>query len=93
MINEQSIYKLIESLKKYGITFSEKDGDFENVVFEKGDFEVKIAHEMFYRKSGLAVCYDNGRKENEIQIKPMTDDMFYNRIKSIVLYLLKVETE
>lgn len=81
----------VESLSKQGIKFSSTDGELDNVIFSKDNKTTKMAHEMFYRKSGRC-CYLAQDKSNYAQVKPITDVMFYEWIKDMVLYCLEIES-
>ncbi len=71
-----AVDKLVSRLEKKGIKFKHSDGEFENVLFSSGDFELKMSHHSFYRYSGIAVlCYGN-EDTNTSKTVDVTDDMY-----------------
>lgn len=82
--------KLVDHFRKQGVLFSPQDGEMNNVVFTKGKKVVKISHNSFYRFSGRAVMYKDGKNEHELSTVEMTDAMFMDIImKPIVDVLIK----
>lgn len=83
------VEKLKEHLNVHGISFSEKEGHLENVVFTKGNDMYKIAWDCFYRFSGLVYMQkgsikedkkskEKQKNENLVDLVYVTDDMFIN---------------
>jgi hypothetical protein len=69
------VEKLIPYLKTKGIEFVPDDG-LENVVFKSKENILKIAHNCFYRYSGIACIYKDGQEKNSIEAVVVTDAMF-----------------
>ena len=73
-----SVDKFISHLKQKGIEFSPSDGDLNNVIFTSPEKVVKISHHSFYRYSGIACIYKEGKHEFSIETIDVTDEMFMN---------------
>ncbi len=81
--------KLVQHFEKDGWTFAPTDGELNNVVFSKGDKQVKISHHSFYRFSGLAQIVSSSGNSNEAQATVVTDEMWFNNyMKPIVQTLM-----
>ena len=78
------VNKLIELVKKDGVTFSPIDGDNDNVVFTKKNKVLKIAHIMFYRYSGICVVQ---KGEDIVELKD--SDFYLVYIKALIDHNLK----
>lgn len=74
---ESHVKKLVNSLSKKGITFSQEDGHLPNVVFSCKEKRFPISWEWFYRVSGIC-SYRVPVGEHFFKDLPMDDDMFYN---------------
>jgi len=78
------INKLISYVKTKGIEFFPKDGDMENVIFRRGEKELKIAYIFFYRFSGISAIHRE-KDQNQVEIVTVTDEMFVNNyLKTLV---------
>lgn len=86
-----AVAKMVASLGKYKIGYSEDDG-MGNALFTRGDRECRVAHEMFFRSSGRCVMVGTDRKTGRDAILPMCDADFYEYMMMIVLHSLGVET-
>lgn len=87
------VEKLVLALSAQGISFQEKDGHLENVVFTKGDIEMKIAYHCFYRYSGMCKIKKEKGK-HLVEWVDVTDDMFINSyMKSIIEHNFKKKEE
>lgn len=111
-IQNKSVQKLISDLQSIGITFEfdQQEVDIigvggeilgkrrlENVIFRRGNSELKIAEYLFFRHGGLCTIYDStksGKKgeENYVRIIPVTDDMFYSMERQSIERTLKMKT-
>lgn len=111
-IQNKSVQKLISDLQSIGITFEfdQQEVDIigvggeilgkrrlENVIFRRGNSELKIAEYLFFRHGGLCAIYDStksGKKgeENYVRIIPVTDDMFYSMERQSIERTLKIKT-
>lgn len=80
------VIKLIQALKKQGLTIELTDGHLNNVVITNGKKTLKISHECFYGYSRQAVnVIDLGK--NKINYVPISQDEYINdRMKSLILY-------
>ncbi len=81
-----AIEKLLVSLRKYNITFQPNDGVLANIVFTKDEIDCKIAYEVFYRYSGRCACVNADGKVEQID-----DKAFYEWVKMLILFSLKIE--
>lgn len=93
-LNTPAVAKLIKELLDIGISAYEDCCGLSNVVFIKGENELKICNDMFYRTTGMCMVLEckKGKKKGEEYAKfvPITDDMFYqNIIKADVLTFFK----
>ena len=70
--------KLISYLKSKGIAFAPDDGKLDNVILTSKDKTVKISHHSFYRYSGIACTYKEGKEKNTLEAVEVTDDMYMN---------------
>lgn len=84
---KSSVDNLISHFKGKGITFSPTDGKFENVVFTLKNKEIKISHHSFYRYSGIACVYKDGKEKNTTESVEVTDDMFMDKFMKPVIEL------
>ena len=72
---EKSVIKLVNYFNKKGVKFKPTDGNFENVIFETNDKQVKISHHSFYRYSGIATL-NRDKGERDVEIIEVTDEMY-----------------
>lgn len=79
--------KLVSYFQNKGINFSPTDGEMENVVFASKDKEVKISHHSFYRYSGIACIYKDGKEKNTTEAIEVTDEMFMNNFMKPIVEL------
>jgi len=77
---------LISSLNKYGIKYIENEGILDNVIFIKDKKVCKISHELFFRYYGRSVYLTKEEKTEK-----MTDKLFYEWYKVLILYCLGIE--
>lgn len=91
------VQKLVSHFEKEGITFSEKDGDLENVVFtgKKNGRVAKISYIIFYRWSGIAFITKAGVEKNSSLWVEVDDKMFYDsfmrQVVDVIINPPKVE--
>jgi len=88
-----AVDKLVNDLKKYNIKYSPTDGELDNVIFETDTRIHKIAHQMFFRlcsKSHYWTVEHKGREEHLIA-HVMNDEKYYDWLKMIILFGLKIE--
>lgn len=85
--------KMLVHLKNKGIDFSPEDVDgFENVTFTSKDKVIKMSKHSFYRFSGIACFYKEGKEKNSSEAFDFTDEMYMNIIiKPIVEGFFKVK--
>lgn len=79
--------KLVQHFQKIGISFSDTDGDMENVVFSSNDKVVRISHHSFYRFSGIACIYKE-KEQNQIIAIEVTNEMFMNNFMKPIVDIL-----
>ena len=111
-IQNKSVQKLISDLQSIGITFEfdQQEVDIigvggeilgkrrlQNVIFRRGNSELKIAEYLFFRHGGLCAIHDStksGKKgeENYVRKIPVTDDMFYSMERQSIERTLKIKT-
>lgn len=83
------VNKLVSYFNGKGITFSPDDGDLRNVVFSRGDKDVKISHHSFYRHSGIVKVYKE-KDNNTFEVIEVTDSIFMeNFMRPIIEKLFK----
>ena len=91
--------KVISDLVKYlhdnhNIHFYDGDGELENVIFENDEKKMKISWDLFYRYSGMIKYFKpTGTKGKVVfgQFEIITDDMFYDRMKLLILYSFGID--
>ncbi len=71
-----SVDKLLFYLQQKGIEFSPSDGSLNNVVFTSKEKVVKISQHSFYRYSGIACIYKDGKHEFSIETIDVTNEMY-----------------
>lgn len=90
---EPIIGKLVSELKNKGVGFKDSDGVLENVVFSYKGKELKIAHQLFYRYSGIS-CIQKEKDKRTIELVLITDEMFLNSyIKPIIENYFKINND
>lgn len=104
----KAIETLIKRLRASGITFEETSASetnvptdrfkklyepIANVVFKKGTEELKISHNLFFRRSGMCRIMKEMMDGGEIKFVPLTDEDFYNGVlrTHIEFYFLEIE--
>jgi len=70
--------RVVSHFKSKNIKFSPIDDNLENVIFYNDKKTYKIAHQLFYRFSGISAITKEAN--NKIEIINITDEMFYNNI-------------
>lgn len=99
-IENKWVQKLIADLAKEDIIFYEDQDEteifgyngkilgkrkLENIVLQRGDKSIKISKDIFFRISGLSTIIDKvGKNEFYKEIK-VTDEMFYQMQKMLIL--------
>ncbi len=89
---QSAVDKLVLHFKNQGVNFYPVDGSHENVIFISKNKEVRISHHSFYRYSGIACVYKEGKEKNSIETVEVTDEMFLNNfMKPIIELRLKAK--
>lgn len=82
---KKEIVKLLDYLKKKDIDFIDNDNGLENIILKNKTIKLKIAKKLFFRQSGIACIYKDGKEKNSVEIIEVTDDMFYDSyLKQII---------
>ena len=87
-----AITKLAKTLDKlHGIRFYDIGPNVR--IIDQGGKELIIAKQCFYRESGMCMTHVDGDKKNEVIIKPITEDMWFNvQLRGIIEYNFKKMT-
>jgi hypothetical protein len=81
--------KLIQHFKGKGLTIN-LDGENENVIVTGGTKVAVMSQHSFYRYSGLACVYKDGKEKNSSEAVEVTDEMWFAQyIKPIIEVLTK----
>ena len=106
-IENKFLQKCLTDLKNIGISFEfdqdETDvyafyGEYlgrrklDNVVFRRGEHELKICNWIFFRKGGISCIVEQKsnkkKEENFVKLHPITDDEFYEMQKQMIEYVI-----
>jgi len=107
-IQNKFLQKCLSDLKKVGISFEfdqdETDiyafyGEYlgkrklDNVVFRRGEHELKICNWIFFRKGGISCILESKKsnkkkEENYVKLHPIIDEEFYEIQKQMIEYAI-----
>ena len=95
----RTINTLIQYFKTKNIEFFDTDvDDLQNVAFKYNTTNktIKIANELFYRYSGMIKYFKQTETKGKVifgTFEIVTDDMFYERMKILILYSFGIENK
>jgi methionine synthase II (cobalamin-independent) len=79
--------KLIQHFKTKGLTIN-LNGENENVVVTGGARVAVISQHSFYRYSGLACVYKDGKEKNSSEAVEVTDEMWFSQYVKVIIEVL-----
>jgi hypothetical protein len=83
---EGDVKKSLNDLKKEGITTVRQDGKLNNLIFSKGDKEIRISHHSYYRYSGRGMkAVKTGKKDDDFEYVSLPLSDYLGMMKAIVL--------
>lgn len=94
MRNEKLITKMINQLKKEGVNhITETSTNCSNIIFSNNKgVEYIFATSILERITGnqAFLYFEEGDGKNKtLRIEPLTDELYYDRMKSTIKYVLK----
>ena len=93
-IENKEIQKIIRELSGVGIKFVTDPDGFDNICFEKDGQYWKFATNYFFRENGMCMTHEYVRKEKKsgsivCKWAPITDEMFYQGFKLLIMKKLE----